>query len=111
MPDAVEAVLFVLADQPRLTGAALERILHAYYSTARGIVNPVYKEQRGVPALFDRRLFAALRALRGDVGGREVIRQFPAEVLPVEMETPETFLDVDTAADYEQILQQGPRPR
>ncbi len=111
VPDRAEAVLFVLADQPRLTGAALQRILHAYYGTGKAIVNPVYKEQRGVPALFDRRMFPALRALQGDVGGREVIRQFPAEVLPVEMDTPEMFLDVDTAADYEQLLQQGSRPR
>jgi molybdenum cofactor cytidylyltransferase len=99
-----EAVLFVLADQPLLTGTALERILRAYYGTTKAIVAPVYRGQRGAPALFDRRLFPALRSLRGDVGGRKVIRQFPHEVLPVETDTPEIFLDVDTASDYEELL-------
>jgi molybdenum cofactor cytidylyltransferase len=99
-----EAVLFVLADQPLLTGTALERILCAYFSSTKAIVAPVYRGQRGAPALFDRRLFPALRSLRGDVGGREVIRQFPHEVLTVEMDTPESFLDVDTASDYEELL-------
>jgi CTP:molybdopterin cytidylyltransferase MocA len=54
-------------------------------------------------------LFAALRCLSGDVGGREVIRQFAHEVLPVEMDAPEMFLDVDTASDYEELLKQGQR--
>jgi molybdenum cofactor cytidylyltransferase len=99
-----EAVLFVLADQPLLTGTALERILRVYYGTTKAIVAPVYRGQRGAPALFDRRLFPALRSLRGDVGGREVIRQFPRDVLAVEMGTPEMFLDVDTASDYEELL-------
>lgn len=104
-----EAVLFVLADQPLLTGTALERILCAYYGTTKAIVTPVHHGQRGAPALFDRSLFAALRSLSGDVGGREVIRQFAHEVLPVEMDAPEMFLDVDTASDYEELLKQGQR--
>jgi molybdenum cofactor cytidylyltransferase len=99
-----EAVLFVLADQPLLTATSLERILRAYYGTTKAIVAPSYRGQRGAPALFDRRLFPALRSLRGDVGGREVIRQFPDELLSVEMDTPEIFLDVDTASDYEELL-------
>jgi molybdenum cofactor cytidylyltransferase len=99
-----EAVLFALADQPLLTSTALERMLRAYYGTSKGIVAPVYRGQRGAPALFDRRLFPALRSLRGDVGGREIIRQFPHEVLAVEMDMPEMFLDVDTESDYEELL-------
>ena len=101
-----EAALFVLADQPLLTSAALQRILYAYYGTTKAIVAPVYRGQRGAPALFDRRMFSALRSLNGDVGGHEVIQQFPHEVLPVEMEAAQMFLDVDTAADYEQLRRQ-----
>ena len=102
-----EAVLFILADQPLLTSAALERILYAYYGTTKAIVAPVYRGQRGTPALFERRTFAALRSLRGDVGGSQVIRQLPHEVLPVEMEAAEMLFDVDTISDYEQLLKQG----
>jgi len=102
-----EAALFVLADQPLLTHAALQQILQAYYGTTRAIVAPVHHGQRGSPALFDRRMFPTLRALHGDVGGRQVIRQFPDEVLRVEMEAPEMFHDVDTAADYEELLKRG----
>jgi molybdenum cofactor cytidylyltransferase len=99
-----EAALFVLGDQPLLTGTVLESVLHAYYATTKAIITPVYHGQRGAAALFDRRLFPALHSLRGDVGGREVMRQFAHEVLALEMDTPEIFLDVDTASDYEELL-------
>lgn len=101
-----EAVLFVLADQPGLTGEAIEHILRAYYGSTKPMVVPMYGDRRGTPALFDRRLFSALRALRGDVGGREVIARLPDEVLAVEMPSAEMLLDIDTGYDYERFLQQ-----
>jgi molybdenum cofactor cytidylyltransferase len=101
-----EAVLFVLADQPRLTSESIEHILRAYYGTTRSIVVPMSEGRRGTPALFDRKLFPALVALRGDVGGREVMARLPDEILTVEMSSPEMFLDVDTRRDYERFLQQ-----
>jgi len=101
-----EAVLFVLADQPFVTSGALERILQAYYGSTKPIVAPVYQGQRGTPVLFDQRFFSALRALCGDVGGREVMARFANEVLDVEMQSPEMFLDIDTPTDYEKFLGQ-----
>ena len=100
-----EAALFVLADQPQVTSAAIERILQAYYGSTKPIVAPVYHGQRGTPVLFDRRLFPALKALRGDVGGREVMARLADEIATVEMESPEMFLDIDTAADYHRFLE------
>lgn len=99
-----EAALFVQADQPNLTRTALERILQAYYGTTKAIVVPTCQGQRGTPVLFDRRLFAELSALRGDVGGREVIARFADQVLPAEIQSPDVFVDIDTPADYERFL-------
>ncbi len=103
----VEAALFVLADQPRITRAALERILHAYFGATKGIVVPTYRGQRGSPVLFDRCLFAELQVLSGDVGGRQLMARFPDQVLAVEMESPEMFADIDAPADYERFLEQA----
>jgi molybdenum cofactor cytidylyltransferase len=99
-----KAALFVPADQPRITIEGIDRVLQAYYGSIQPIVVPVYRRRRGTPVLFDRRLFPALRALQGDVGGRQVLSYFSDEILAVEMQSPETFLDVDTPADYEEFL-------
>jgi molybdenum cofactor cytidylyltransferase len=101
-----EAVLFVQADQPYLSCAVLERILHAYYGSTKAIVVPTYQGRSGSPVLFDRSLFSELATLHGDVGGREVIAGSANQVLQVEMESGQAFLDIDTLADYERFLQQ-----
>ena len=99
-----EAALFILADQPLITGAGIDRVLQAYYGHMKPVVVPVHQEQRGTPVLFDRCLFAALKSLRGDVGGRQILARFADEVLAVEMPSPEMFLDIDTPADYDRFL-------
>jgi molybdenum cofactor cytidylyltransferase len=96
-----EAALFVLGDQPRVTTSGIQTVLQAYYGTTRPIVVPTYRGQRGNPALFDRRIFSALAELEGDVGGRQVSDSFPDQVLTVEMQSADLFLDIDTLADYE----------
>jgi len=99
-----QAALLVLADQPRIHSEHIDRILHAYYGTTRSIVVPFHRGQRGTPVLFDRRRFTDLASLRGDLGGRQLIAQLPHEVLAVELPSADSFLDVDTPTDYEQLL-------
>jgi molybdenum cofactor cytidylyltransferase len=101
---AAHAALFVLADQPLINSKDVERILRAYYGSMRPIVVPTCRGQRGNPVLFDRHLFPALKDLRGDVGGRELVVRLEDEVLPVEMQSSDLFFDIDTPAAYEQFL-------
>ena len=98
-----QAVLFLLADQPLVTSAMLERVLHAYYRSTLAIVAPRFRGQRGTPVLFDRRIFAALERVSGDSGGREVINAMPQQVQWVDMETPEPLVDIDTPEDYHKL--------
>jgi len=98
---AIEAALFVLADQPQLTQEDLERIVLAYYGSDKSIVVPVWQAHRGSPALFDRCHFDAMRMLQGDVGGRIVIRSHPECVLEVSLEKSQSLVDIDTPSDYE----------
>nr|MBC7244320.1 putative selenium-dependent hydroxylase accessory protein YqeC [Chloroflexota bacterium] len=100
-----EAALFVLADQPLVTSSALERILLAYYRTTKPIVASSCEGRRSPPALFDRCLFPELKALHGDIGGRQVIARFEDKVVPVEVESPEICCDIDTDADYRRLLE------
>jgi len=103
----VEAVLFVLADQPHVTSEGIERILQAYYGSMKPIVVPAYHGQRAPPILFDHSLFSELKGLRGDMGGRQVIERFASQVLAVEMQSPDMFLDIDTPTDYEEFLKRN----
>jgi molybdenum cofactor cytidylyltransferase len=103
------AALFVLADQPHINNEGIERILQAYYGSSKSIVVPAYRGQSGAPVLFDRRLFPALKALRGDVGGRQIIARYANQVLTVEMQSSDMFIDIDTPTDYDELRKRNER--
>jgi molybdenum cofactor cytidylyltransferase len=95
-----EAALFIPGDQPHLTAKALAALVARYRRTRAGIVIPAADERRGAPALFARPLFHALRAVRGDRGGRALIERYPERVVAVELPDPALLADVDTPDDY-----------
>jgi molybdenum cofactor cytidylyltransferase len=102
---AMDAVVFVLADQVRLTPGEVDAVIGGYAQTfaedpqIRRIVVPVNEGQRGNPVLFDRSLFPELMAVKGDQGGRGVMKRHPGFVLEVEVPTDGVLKDVDTQQD------------
>jgi xanthine/CO dehydrogenase XdhC/CoxF family maturation factor/CTP:molybdopterin cytidylyltransferase MocA len=89
------ALVLVLADQPLVDGALVDRLIGAFRSGAPA-AGSLYDGVLGVPALFDASLFDALLALDGDRGAARVLR---ACVGAVAVPWPEGAVDVDTEAD------------
>jgi len=106
--DDAEAVLVQLADMPWLTSLDLNRLIDSFDPTAPSIVAPIRDGRRGNPVLWPRRHFAALTALQGDSGARELLLQLASEVRTVPFETDAIFADVDTSEDL--AMAQAPRP-
>lgn len=96
---STEAALFLLGDQPGVDAAIIDAIIDTYRARRAPIVVPHYRGQPGNPVLFDRRLFPALAAVRGDQGGRAVIRDHPDDVAIVTFDDPAPSFDVDTLDD------------
>jgi molybdenum cofactor cytidylyltransferase len=71
LPEATDAALIGVADQPYLTAEAIDELIGAF-SPGR-IVVPRWGDHRGNPPVFDRRFFAELLALDGDHGGQRVV--------------------------------------
>jgi molybdenum cofactor cytidylyltransferase len=102
-----EAVLIALGDQPTVSSDLVRRILAAW-TPAHRLVVPLHGSRAVHPVLFSRALFPELRALAGDVGAREVVRCHWHEALFVEADPPR---DIDTAEDYQRLLEGGPPPK
>ena len=75
--------------------------------THGAIVLPVADGKRGNPVLFDRRFFAEILALEGDVGARHIIAGNAEWVAEVPASALEIFADVDTPEAYAAILAAG----
>lgn len=100
--DSLRAAIFLLGDQPRVPAALVHAIIAAYERTGEKIIAPSVHGKRANPVLFDRSLFPALLELCGDAGARQLFNSHPPFLVAWEDER--ILLDVDTPADYQQLL-------
>lgn len=101
LPEETGAAFFLLADQPQVPATLIHALLEAYAATLAPVVAPLVDGQRGNPVLFDRSVFPALLALKGDAGGRQVFSRYPPHYVP--WLDASAGLDVDTPEDYERL--------
>jgi len=94
-----DAALFALGDMPWVGAETYRRIVDCWRETGSKIVLPEHEERRGNPVLFANTHFDALSAVSGDVGGRELIEQYPVERIAVD--DPGILRDVNRVADLD----------
>ena len=87
----------MLADQPMVGSASLNRLAAAWRRQPRGIVASRYGTVTGVPAIFPRWCFNDLAMLRGDQGARVLISRYGDHV--VRLAHPEAAIDIDYPED------------
>jgi molybdenum cofactor cytidylyltransferase len=97
-PDTT-AVVVALGDQPLPDPGLVGRLVDAFRRTGQPIIVPRYRDGRGNPVLFAAALFAELREVTGDQGGRSVIARDAGRVFDLAVDAPMPP-DVDTPADY-----------
>ncbi|MBK8161161.1 MAG: molybdopterin-binding/glycosyltransferase family 2 protein [Rhodospirillaceae bacterium] len=105
----IDAAMVILGDMPQVSRDLLHRLIAAYQPLeGRAIVLPVADGKRGNPVLFDRRFFADMAKVDGDVGARHIIGGNSELVAEIPAEAAEIFVDVDTPEAYRQLLAGNP---
>lgn len=96
--EGADAVLLLLADQPLVSAAHLQDVIARWDGSPRRIVATGFCGVCGPPALFPAADFAALAALTGDRGAREVltaagrqVETLPFEPAGIDIDRPEDF--------------------
>ena len=105
---SVDAVMFLLADQPLVQPETINKLITAYAEERSLIVLPTFQGKRGNPVLFDRRLFQRLKNLSGDSGGKDLIDEYNDQISKVAVQDPGIHFDVDTQADYLKLQERAP---
>jgi molybdenum cofactor cytidylyltransferase len=98
----VGGAIFLLVDQPQLTGSVIRALLEKHAHTLSPIVAPMVMDQRANPVLFDRVTFPDLLTLEGDVGGRGIFHKHRVDYLP--WHDDRLLLDVDTPEMYQRLI-------
>ena len=95
-----QAVMLALGDQPFVTSQTINRLIEEFYNHDKGIAIPTYQGKRGHPLIFTIRYKPELLELKGDIGGREIIKHHPQDVLKVAVDSESVIADIDTEEDY-----------
>lgn len=102
--DRAQAVMLALADQPFVKSQIINRLIEEFLSHNKGIAIPVCHRRRGHPVIFAIKYKEELLGLTGDVGGRQIIRRHPNDILEVAINSESIITDIDTISDYQSIL-------
>lgn len=97
----VGSAVFLLADQPFTTPDLIRSLVMRHHITLAPVIAPYVDGKRGNPVLFDRDVFADLRLLQGDTGGRSIMNRYGIEA--VEWRDPHILLDIDSPEDYRRL--------
>jgi molybdenum cofactor cytidylyltransferase len=97
VPADCAAAIVCLGDMPLVSTAMLDRLIEAYDpEEGRTIIMPVFDGRRGNPVLWDRRYFADIAALTGDLGARHLLHEHAADIAEVAMDDDAVLRDFDT---------------
>jgi len=99
-----QAVMLALADQPLVESGTINQLTDAFKSHDKGIAVPTHRGRRGNPVIFAIKYKEELLKLKGDIGGREIIKSHPDDVLEVPVDSESVISDIDTRDDYQSQL-------
>ncbi len=107
LPDQIQAILVMLADQPQVDRTIIDQLLHAYWRGESDLIAPTYDGQRGNPVLIGRAYFDELLALPADAAPRDLLRRYQDRLHLVPVRSEAVLIDLDRPEDYERAVERG----
>lgn len=101
---SASAMLFCLADMPRVSTAVLDALIDAHQADPTALaIQPEHAGRRGNPVLWQSASFADLLQLSGVEGARPLLQRHAPRVRAVTVSDESIFLDVDTPEDLARL--------
>ena len=85
LQSATTAVMLSLGNRPFISREVISTLIKAYTEGTSKVVVPSYSQMRGHPVIFDAQLLPELLKVRGNAGGRDVIKHHSRELTQVEV--------------------------
>jgi molybdenum cofactor cytidylyltransferase len=92
--------MVILADMPLVTAAMIAAIVERYRESSAPLVISDYAGINAPPMLYDRSLFAELRAMQGEGCGKQVVKRHRSEAQALSWPAA-ALADIDVPDDYQ----------
>jgi len=94
--------IVLLGDMPRVTPNVIDRLIACFRRRGSNVIcRPVFGDKAGNPVLWPHDLFAALKAVDGDRGGRDLLKTHDDRLCPIGVDTDGIFFDIDEPGDLD----------
>ncbi len=101
--------LIALGDQPSIPPRTINVLIKAFHEHKGKIILPSFKGMWGHPVIFPQSYKAELLRLKGDEGGRTILKRYPEMVYAVPVKAHGVVRDIDTPKDYKKELKMRQR--
>ena len=95
-----EAFMFITGDQPFITNNLINLLINEYKNGQGNIIVPYYDKKNGTPTIFSSRFKEDLLKVKGDKGGRDIIKDNSNYVKKIYIEDIKSGLDIDEKDDF-----------
>lgn len=101
LPDTVDAILVVLADQPMIKPKTYNAIIKPFQAGTHDLIAPFYQGKKGNPVLIGRAYFDELMTLPPGDAPRTLLKRHASKLLKLDSQTDTILRDLDTPTAYE----------
>ena len=100
------AFAITLVDQPFNTSDLIDIVIAAHHRNSHGITIPRFNNQRGHPAIFDRRYAETILALDQHSGGvRSILQTHADDIFYENVDSDRILQDIDKKEDYKRAIE------
>lgn len=96
---SADGYMFMVCDQPFIKVNSINKLIEEFNNGNKGICSVGYKDRLGNPNIFSRKYLSELLSLKGDIGGKYVLKKHIYDLKIIQVEDEEELKDIDTRAD------------
>lgn len=98
-----DGYMFFVADQPFIKLSTVEKLCNTFKKNPHSIIVPYYNGVKGNPVVFPSYMKGQFMELKYDSGGKVVINNNKENIVRVDIETKDEYMDIDTEEDYKLV--------
>lgn len=99
-----DAYMFMVCDQPFISSLSIETLINRFMKSNKGMACLEYKDNLGNPTIFSKKYKNELLSLKGDVGGKFIMKKHLDDLERVSIIHEIELRDIDTREELNNIL-------
>lgn len=98
-----EAYMFMVCDQPFISLLSIETLIDSFIKSDKGMACLEHKGNLGNPTIFSKKYRNELLSLKGDVGGKSIMKKHLEDLEIVSITNDVEMMDIDTREELENL--------